>query len=128
MAYFYNQGIEYSQSSLRSLNISLIELKNFYNEHFKNLNLKCIAQEITQQEFFDEQTNLNNIMNNIKAIEIEISTYNERKGVKRKQLTESERTQIYHYYKTGNYTQAHLSEMYGVSQAAISGVLKNFNT
>lgn len=85
-----------------------------------------MSKEITQQEFFDEQTKLSNIMNKIKEIEGQISNYNETQGVKRKQLTESERSQIYHYYKTGNYTQGHLSEMYGVSQAAISGVLKKF--
>jgi hypothetical protein len=85
-------------------------------------------KEITQQEFFNEQTKLSNIMNKIKEIEGQISNYNERQGVKRKQLTEreSERTQMYHYYKTGNYTQGHPSEIYGVSQAAISGVLKKF--
>ncbi|HFD4246121.1 hypothetical protein ACJO15_20540 [Vibrio parahaemolyticus] len=85
-----------------------------------------MAGTITQQEFFDEQRKLSDMMNQIKELEAKIVQYNESQGIKRGQLTESERTQIYHYYKTGNYTQTQLSQMFGVSQAAISGVIKKF--
>lgn len=126
MSYIYNQRCEYSQSSLRSLNTALLELQNFYNVHFNNLNMRCMAGTITQQEFFDEQRKLSDMMNQIKELEAEITRYNESQGVKRGQLSDSEKTQIYHYYQTGNYTQTQLSQMFGVSQAAISGVLKKF--
>lgn len=120
------QRCEYSQASLRSLNTALLELQNFYNAHFNNLNMRCISGEITQQEFFDEQSKLASMMNQIRELETEVARFNESQGVKRGQLTDPERSQIYHYYKTGNYTQNQLSQMFGVSQAAISGVLKKF--
>lgn len=126
MGYIYNQRAEYSQSSLRSLKTALLELQSFYNEHFNNLNMRCMAGDISQQEFFDEQRKLSNMMNQIKELEAQITNFNSSQGVKRGQLSDSERTQIYHYYKTGNYTQSQLSEMFGVSQAAISGVLKKY--
>ncbi|MGY3809675.1 hypothetical protein ACWNG8_21620 [Aeromonas veronii] len=85
-----------------------------------------MAGTITQQEFFDEQRQLSDMMNQLKELEAAISQHNESQGVKRGQLTDSERSQIYHYYKTGNYTQTQLSQMFDVSQAAISGVLKKF--
>ncbi|WP_368770905.1 MULTISPECIES: hypothetical protein [Enterobacter cloacae complex] len=66
------------------------------------------------------------MMNQLKSLQAEITQHNEAQGVKRGQLTDPERSKIYHYYKTGNYTQTQLSQMYGVSQAAISGVLKKF--
>lgn len=128
MNYTYNvtQRAEYSQTSLRSLKTALLEIQSFYNEHFNNLNLRCMSGEITQQEFFDEQLKLTNTMNQIKELEEQIRQFNDSQGVKRGQLSESEKSQIYHYYQTGNYTQSHLSQMFGVSQAAISGVLKKF--
>ncbi|WP_135381679.1 hypothetical protein [Vibrio tasmaniensis] len=126
MSYHYNQQAEYSQSSIRSLKLSLVELKNFYTEHFNNLNLRCISEEISQQEFFDEQLKLTNLMNQIRGIESQILEFNKTNNVSRKQLTESERSEVFYYYKTGNYTQSQLSEMYSVSQAAISGVLAKF--
>lgn len=127
MGYIYNQIAEYSQSSLRSLKTALLELQNFYGEHFNNLNLRCISGEITQQEFFDEQRKLSNMMAQIQELETQIAQFNQGQGVKRGQLSENEKNQIYHYYKTGNYTQVQLSQMFGVSQAAISGVLKKFD-
>jgi DNA-directed RNA polymerase specialized sigma subunit len=126
MGYTYNQRAEYSQASLRSLNTALLELKNFYNEHFSNLNLRCMSGEISQQDFFDEQRNLSNTIIEIKELELMIDRFNQANGVRRGQLNDSEKNQIYHYYKTGNYTQMQLSQMFGVSQAAISGVLKKF--
>lgn len=128
MDYSYNftQRAEYSQASLRSLNMALLELQSFYNEHFSNLNLRCMSGEITQQEFFDEQLKLTCTMNHIKQLEEQIKQFNDSQGVKRGQLSDAEKLQIYHYYKTGNYTQSQLSQMFGVSQAAISGVLKKF--
>lgn len=126
MEYVYNQRAEYSQSSLRSLKTALIELQSFYGEHFNNLNLRCMSGDISQQEFFDEQHKLSIMLKQIKELEAQIAQYNQSQGVKRGQLSDSERTQIYHYYKTGNYTQTQLSEMFSVSQAAISGVLKKF--
>lgn len=128
MNYIYNQQrCEYSQSSLRSLKTALFELENFYSAHFQNLNMRCLAQNISMQEFFDEQAKLSKMINQIKELEAEIAKYNASQGVKRGQLSESEKTQIYHYYKTGNYTQTQLSQMFGISQAAISGVLKKFD-
>lgn len=85
-----------------------------------------MAGTISPQEFFDAQKKISDMMNQIKELEAEIARYNESKGVKRGQLTDSEKTQIYHYYQTGNYTQIQLSQMFGVTQAAISGVLKKF--
>lgn len=126
MGYIYNQRAEYSQSSLRSLKTAYLELQNFYNEHFNTLNLRCISGDISQQEFFDEQRKLSDMMSQIKGLEAQIAQFNESQGAKRGQLSDLEKTQIYHYYKTGNYTQAQLSQMFGVSQAAISGVLKKF--
>ncbi|WP_290012557.1 hypothetical protein [Proteus terrae] len=126
MGYIYNQRAEYSQASLRSLKTALLELQNFYYAHFSNLNLRCMSGEISQQEFFDEQQKLSSTMNHIKELEEKIAQFNQAQGVKRGQLSEPEKNQIYHYYKTGNYTQMQLSQMFGVSQAAISGVLKKF--
>lgn len=126
MSYIYNQRAEYSQNSIRSLKTALLELQNFYNEHFNNLNLRCMSGDISQQEFFDEQRNLSEMMSQIKGLEAQIAQFNEAQGIKRGQLSDQEKTQIYHYYKTGNYTQVQLSKMYGVTQAAISGVLKKF--
>jgi len=126
MSYFQQQRAEYSQSSIRSLNTAVVELQTVYINHFNNLNLRCMAGTITQQEFFDEQQKLTNMMKQLKSLQAEITQLNEAQGVKRGQLTDPERSQIFHYYKTGNYTQPQLSQMYGVSQAAISGVLKKF--
>ncbi|ABZ78587.1 conserved hypothetical protein [Shewanella halifaxensis HAW-EB4] len=126
MEYIYNQRAEYSQASLRSLKTALLELQNFYNEHFSNLNLRCMSGDISQQEFFDEQRKLSSMVWQIKDLEAKIEQFNQTQGVKRGQLSDSEKNQIYHYYKTGNYTQMQLSQMFGVSQAAISGVLKKF--
>ncbi|MBG9990291.1 hypothetical protein [Pseudoalteromonas sp. NZS37] len=126
MKYIYNQRAEYSQSSLRSLKTAHLELQNFYNEHFNNLNLRCMSREISQQDFFDEQRKLSDMLSRIKEIEAQITLFNQDQGVKRGQLSDNEKSQIYHYYKTGNYTQVQLSQMFGVTQAAISGVLKKF--
>lgn len=130
MNYTHNitQRAEYSQHSLRSLRTAVLELQQFYNEHFNNLNSRCMSGEITKQEFFDEQSKLTIIMKRIEEIEDQIRQFNDLQGVKRGHLSESERNQIYHYYQTGNYTQSQLSQMFSVSQAAISGVLKKFDS
>lgn len=124
--YTYNLRAEYSQESLRSLNLSLIELQRFYREHFNNLNIRCMSGEITKQEFFDEQQQLTNVVAHIREIENKINEFNRSNGITRGKLTDKEKSQIYHYYKTGNYKQSQLSEMFCVTQAAISGVLSKY--
>lgn len=127
-SYTYNLRAEYSQESLRSLSLSLIELQRFYKEHFNNLNIRCMSGDISQQDFFNEQQKLTKIVNQIREIESEINKFNNSQGTKKGKLTDQDRSQIYHYYQTGNYKQSQLSEMFGVTQAAISGVLSKYKS
>jgi predicted XRE-type DNA-binding protein len=85
-----------------------------------------MSGEITKQEFFDEQQQLTNVVAHIREIENKINEFNRSNGITRGKLTDKEKSQIYHYYKTGNYKQSQLSEMFCVTQAAISGVLSKY--
>ena len=116
------QQIAYSRRDITSLNISLIELQNVYNSHFKNLNLRCMYGQITQQEFFDEQCRLANLMKEITAIKAEIEQFNQTNNVNHGRLTQEERKQVIAYYQTGNYTQIQLASMFGVAQSTIHAI------
>lgn len=123
--YIHQYKAEYSRQDISALNRAYFELQSFHDTHFRLLHYRCINNEITQEEFFKEQGRLSTILRDINSIKAQIEEYNRSNNVSHGKLTEAEKRQIYHYYKTGNYKQDALAEMFKVAQSTVSEICSN---
>ena len=104
----------------RTIGSSLKSLKTNYRNMQEEIFEKAKNGEVTAEDV----ANTLNALKNVETAEREMQSFMETtKNYDDGKLSEEDRNKIYHYYKTGDFTQVELSNIYNTNQPMISRII-----
>lgn len=103
--------------------VSIDRLSKDYEELAYDLIGQCVDEKISQQEL-NKQLNQLNEIKKLKEQAEKISIEHSENKEEEKTLNNKTKQKIYYYYKTGDYKQEQLAEIYNTTQPTISRVCK----